>query len=807
MSEPCFHCGLPVLPDADFPIRYRNRPERTCCAGCQAVAKTIIESGLGDYYEHRTEGVAPVEALPLELLEQIRLYDAPEVQASFVHIESEHVREAALILEGITCAACVWLNEQHIKQLAGVISVDIHYTSHRARVRWDNSVIQLSAILEAICAIGYRAHPYDAERQEKLAQKERKTALTRLWVAGLSMMQVMMYAVPVYLANDGEIDRQSLWLLHWASFLLTLPVVLYSALPFYRATWRDLKLGRVGMDTPVSIGILTAFIASSYALINQIEHGIYFDSVSMFVFLLLGGRYLESLARRKAGAAAEGLIKLIPAFIQRLPDWPHASTPKVVTVASLIVGDVILVKPGETLPADARVVAGHSAVNESLLTGESRPVEKTIGDQVIAGAVNTSSPLTVQVERTGTDTRLAGIVRLLDRALSEKPRLAEIADRFAAWFVSGLLVAAVMTLIAWQWIDSDRALWVMVAVLVISCPCALSLATPAALTAASGRLAGLGVLIARGHALESLAKITDVVFDKTGTLTHGDMRVLGQHYFAAAEPVKAAIRTLEQGSEHPLAKSLLAELGDGAQLGLHDLRNVPGCGVEAFDAEGQCWRIGRPAFVAEQAGECPALPADWYANASRVGVACDGQWLAMYALGDSVREESAALVQALHAQGLRTHLLSGDRQAAVAATAQQLAIQAHCGDASPEQKLDYVSQLQAEGRCILMVGDGINDAPVLARANVSLAMGSGTDVARLSADMVLVNEQLLQIPAAIRMGQRTLTIIHQNLWWAAGYNLLALPLAMSGHVTPWLASLGMALSSLLVVSNALRLTK
>lgn len=513
MSENCFHCGLPVPPDVQFPVKYREVDQPTCCAGCQAVAVTIIQSGLSDYYQHRTEGARQAEPVPLELLEQIKLYDSDELQRSFVRFEAENLREASLMLEGITCAACVWLNEQHIRQLPGIVSVDINYSNHRARVRWDNSRVQLSAILEAVSAIGYRAHPYDAERQEALNQKERKQAINRLWAAGLSMMQVMMYAVPIYLAPDGEITPDFLWLLHWSSFILTLPVVLYSAVPFYRATWRDLKTRRVGMDTPVTIGILTAFLSSFWALINKVEHGVYFDSVSMFVFLLLGGRYLEGIARRKAGEATESLVKLIPAFAHRLTGWPDNRQSEETTVAQLRPGDVILVKPGETIPADGLVLDGHSASNEALLTGESRPVSKDAGAAVIAGSVNTASPLVVRVEQTGQDTRLAGIVRLLDQALAEKPRLAVIADRFASWFVALLLLAAAGTYLGWHYIEPDRALWIMVAVLVISCPCALSLATPAALTAASGHLAALGVLTTRGHALETLPKISDVVFD------------------------------------------------------------------------------------------------------------------------------------------------------------------------------------------------------------------------------------------------------------------------------------------------------
>ncbi|MFC3531191.1 heavy metal translocating P-type ATPase [Vogesella facilis] len=807
MNQPCFHCHLPVPAGQDFPIRYRQRTEQACCAGCQAVAQTIIDSGLGDYYQHRTDGQQKAEALPAELLQQIALYDSDKLQQSFVRHEDGAVREATLMLEGITCAACVWLNEQHVRQLPGVLGVDINYSSHRARVRWDNSQLQLSQILHAIAEIGYRAHPYDSARQEAAQQRERKQALNRLWVAGLSMMQVMMYAVPIYMAPEGDIEPQWLWILHWASFVLTLPVVLYSAVPFYRATWRDLKTRRVGMDTPVTIGILTAFFASLWALLHKVEHGVYFDSVSMFIFLLLGGRYLESMARRKTGEATERLVKLVPAFVHQLDGWPHSHETREVAAANVEPGAQLLIKPGETVPCDGRILDGHSSVDEALLTGESTPIRKDAGDTVIAGSVNQTSPLVLSVTQTGSDTRLAGIVRLLDQAMAEKPQLAKLADRFAAWFVALLLLAAAGTYLGWSLLDSPQhALWITVAVLVVSCPCALSLATPAALTAATGHLAQIGVLTTRGHALETLAKISDVVFDKTGTLTHGRMQLLATQEAAHAEPTPAIVlaAALEQSSEHPIARALSAAAHDAPLPTVSALRNQPGRGVEGSIA-GQCWRLGQPDFVAELSGAAPqpALPA----TATVVALGDARGIKAWFAVGDQLRDSATALIGRLQAQGLRVHLLSGDAKLAVATLAAELGIAHYRAGATPEDKLAYVSQLQQGGARVLMLGDGVNDAPVLARADVSLAMGGGTDVARASGDMVLMGDDIAQLSGALALARRTMRIIRQNLLWAAVYNLVALPLAIAGHVTPWLASLGMAASSLLVVSNALRLVK
>jgi Cu2+-exporting ATPase len=805
-QQNCFHCGLPVPEGTRYTIHDRSRERPACCAGCQAVAQSILDAGLGDYYSHREASGKPAEPLPAELMQQISLYDSESLQRSFVHTEPDNVREAALMLEGITCAACVWLIEQQLARQPGVLSVDINYTNHRARVRWDNGALKLSQILAAIGRIGYRAHPYDRSRQEALQQKERKQAINRLWVAGLSMMQVMMYAVPIYVSQTNEIEPRFLWILHWASFLLTLPVMVYSAIPFYRGALRDLRARRVGMDTPVAIGILTAFGASSWALLHHVAQGVYFDSVSMFVFLLLGGRYLEGMARRRAGEALESLVKLLPAFAHRLTAWPASREAEEIAVSTIEPGMLLLVRPGETIPVDGEVVDGASASNESLLTGESRPVEKSPGVAVIAGSVNLTSPLIVRVEQTGQNTRLASIARLLDQALGQKPRLAVLADRFASYFVALLLITALGSYIAWHFIAPDRALWIMVAVLVISCPCALSLATPTALTAASGHLAHLGVLVARGRALEALVTASDAVFDKTGTLTDGAMHLTAMGQLderLSGEDALALARALEAGSEHPLAQALLAEECPRTFVAT-DVINHPGLGVEG-SIDGARWRLGQIAFAGEKTPDAQSDPA--HAAQSIIWLGRDGQALAWFALGDAPRDDASGAVAALQTAGLRVHLLSGDSPGVVATLADRLGCDAWMGGATPQDKLDYVAKLQEDGARVLMVGDGINDAPVLARSDVSIAMGGGTDVARASGDMVLIDDHLALISTALDIARKTRGIIRQNLWWALAYNMVALPLAVSGRVTPWIASLGMALSSLLVVSNALRLVK
>lgn len=799
----CFHCGLPVPDGAHYPIQFEDTVKQACCKGCQAVAQTIIDSGQGAYYAHRTVLPATQKQAEAELA-QLGLYDLPEIQESFVRVEADNIREAALILENIVCAACIWLNERHIAALPGVLSVEINYATRRARVRWDNSRIQLSAILKAVSDIGYIAHPFDPGRSDDIYKRERNTAIKRLAIAGLGMMQVMMYALPTYTATDMTDDIRVL--MRWASLVLTIPVVMYSAWPFFIGAWRDLKRRTLGMDVPVALGIGTAFLASVYNTFSGSgltgSGEVYYDSVAMFVFFLLTGRFLEMNARRRAGAAVEELVKLIPAATTRLPNWP-ARDEEQVPVARLAVGDHVLVRPGETLPADGVVVDGNSAVNEAMLTGESLPVSKAVHARVVGGSLNQASPLVVQVEKLGADTRLAAIVRLLDRAQSEKPRIGQLADRAAAWFVGLLLLITVAVGLAWYVIDPSKVLWIVVSILVVTCPCALGLATPAALTTATGRLTRLGLLTTRGHALETLARATDLVFDKTGTLTHGQLSVrrvvpLGGR---SESDVRALATALEAGSEHPIARAL--RMADFPAFSASEIRNTPGRGVEGT-INGRTYRVGSPRFAAQT--EQPPAPPEQTSEESWVALGDESGLIAWFALADSPRADAAASLIALQQQGLRLHLLSGDGEAAVQAIAQQLGITEWRAGALPEDKLAYVKTLQQQGRIVAMVGDGINDAPVLAGAQVSIAMGEGADVAQAAADMVMLGGRLATLADGIALARKTQHIIRQNLGWALGYNLIAIPAAALGHVTPWIAGIGMSASSLLVVLNALRLS-
>ena len=803
--EECFHCGQPVPKGADYRVEIDGESRPMCCPGCQAVAKSIVEAGLTEFYRYRTAPArTPAEQVP-DFLRRAEVFDQPALQQTFVKVDEGNVREAALILEGITCAACVWLNERHVGSLPGVLEFSVNYSTHRAHVKWDDSRIHLSDILRAISEIGYLAHPFDPGRQEEIQKREKNLALRRIAVAGLGMMQVMMIAVGLYAGDWYGMEPHLRNFLRWVSAVITIPVVAYSGQVFFKSAWSDLKRRRLGMDVPVSIAILAALVASLWATATQGAH-VYYDSVTMFIFFLLTGRYLEMTARHKAGQAAEALVRLLPATATRLlPDGGE----EVVPVSELIPGDRVRVKPGETVPADGIVEAGVSSVDESLLTGESVPLPKRAGQKVIGGTVNVESPLVIRIEKVGEDTVLSAIVRLLDRAQSEKPQLAHIADRVAGVFVGAILVLAALVGGYWWQADPVRAFEITLSVLVVTCPCALSLATPVALTAATGAFTSLGLLTVRGHAVETLGRVTDFVFDKTGTLTEGRLQLVGIDPVTDgdADTLLRIAAALERHSEHPIARAIVEAVGDGALPVAEGVTAVPGEGIEGRIGE-RIWRLGTREFATAIAPESRIdLPEEEEGVAIEVWLASEDELQARLRLADRIRPEAAEAVRALQQQGIRVHLFSGDRAPVVLALACELGIDHAKAEMKPDDKLAALRELQNSGRITAMAGDGVNDAPTLAGADVSIAMGGGTQIAQAAADMILLSEDLRHLPQGIDGARRTLRIVRQNFGWAIGYNLIAVPAAAIGLVAPWMAAIGMSASSLVVVLNSLRLRR
>lgn len=797
----CYHCGLAVPHGINLSVEIEGIQQPMCCRGCQAVASAIVANGLDDYYRFRSDNPATArEAVP-EFLRQTAIYDNPSLQRSFVRQESENIREAALILEGIVCAACVWLNEQHLAKLPGVQSVSVNYSTHRARVRWDNSQIHLSRILQAVSEIGYLAHPYHPSHAQEILAQERRQQLRRIAVAGAFGMQVMILAVALYAGAFSGIEAEFKNLFHWLSLVLTLPILFYSAQPFFKSAWRDLSRRRAGMDVPVSLGLSIAFAGSLWATVSG-QGEVYFDSVAMFVFFLLTGRHFELAGRKRAAEVSESLVHRLPVTATRL----IGDKSEVIAASELETGDLVLIRPGETVPADGSVQAGRSSVDESLLTGESLPLTKEVGSPLIGGSINIESALQMRVEKTGEHTVLSAILRLLDRAQTEKPAIAAAADRAAAWFVARVLLLAAGVALFWYFYDAARWLPITIAVLVVTCPCALSLATPTAITAATGRLMRRGLVTTRGHALETLARANTFVFDKTGTLTYGRLQLLHVQTFVTlnADECLSIAAGLEQHSEHPIARVLRA--ASETPRTATQIINTPGAGLRG-DIEGRRYFLGNALFVHESTGiQLNATAEKIHNNDNTLVFLSDEQnLLAAFTIGDELRVGAVELIAELKTQGKRVLLLTGDHAGAAQRIARAAGITEVEADLKPQDKLARVQALAQQGAIIAMLGDGVNDAAALTAAHVSIAMGGGAQIAASSADMILLSEQLPYLTEAVAVARKTLGVIRQNMTWAVGYNLIALPFAAAGWVAPWMAALGMSASSLLVVANALRL--
>jgi Cu2+-exporting ATPase len=803
-SSSCFHCGEPVTVPGRFSTEVDGERRSLCCAGCEAAARLIAEMGLERYYLFREQGGSPRPPEPGDIA-QFEVYDRPQVLACVSQGcgGGTAAREADILLEGIRCAACVWLLESSLSQLDGVEEVQVALATGRMRLQWDPARIRLSEVLARIAALGYGPQPVQGNVVLEQQASARRTALKRLFVAAVGMMQVMTFAVAVYIGLPLDMEERYHQFFRVVSLLVATPVVFYSAAPFFQQSLRDLRRRTISMDVPVALAIGGAYAASLW--FTWTGHGeVYFDSVTMFTFFLLLGRYLEMQARHRTGDVADALARLQPQTAWRLDAAGQAEQ---VGLAELRPGDRVRVRNGETFPADGRLLAGQTRVDESLLTGESQPRPRTAGEQVIGGSLNLGGTVDCQVERIGGDTLLSGIARMLQRAQAERPPIALAADRVARWFVAGILVVAAVVYTAWSQLDPSRAFEITLAVLVVTCPCALSLAMPTALTTGTGALARAGLMITRAGSLERLARADALLLDKTGTLTLGRIRVTAVAATALAGSTERALAlaaALEAHSDHPLAgafaqPSMAAELPEA-----HEVQVVAGRGLEGL-IDGVRYRIGNRSFVADW---LPAadLPVDAKAG-TEVLLATAAGLLASFTVEDQLRPATAQALAELRQLGLEPRLASGDQPAAVAAVAGSLGIRHWQGGLLPADKLALTRKLQAAGRRVAMVGDGINDAPVLAGADVSIALARGTPLAQNAAGIVLLGESLAPLPVAVRLARRTLAVIRQNLALSLGYNISAIPLAAMGLIPPWLAAIGMSLSSLVVVLNALRLSR
>ncbi|MBB5015150.1 heavy metal translocating P-type ATPase [Rehaibacterium terrae] len=777
----CFHCGEPLPADAPT-VTLDGAPRAVCCHGCGTAAAWIRDAGLDDYYRLRQADGRRVDAEA----DDFAAWDRADILAEHSR-EAIGGREITVLVEGMRCAACAWLIDRALRRVDGVRDVQANAVTGRLIVAWDPDTTPLSRVLQALARLGYRPHLAPGEALERERRRERRTLLIRLGVAGLGMLQAMMFAEALYLDFDNQMPAATRDFFRWIAFLLATPVVFYSGWPFLAGMARELRLRRLGMDTLVATSVLLAYLASLIETLRGGPH-VWIDAAVMFVFLLLAARAIEALARQRANAAVDTLARARPALAWRIGDDGRREQ---VPLAALTAGDTVRVGVGEQVPTDG-VLCDDGEFDESLLTGESRPVAKRAGEPVYAGSTCRNAPVRMRVTRTGQDTRLSHLVRLVEQAQAQRPRLAQAADALASRFVVSLFATAAVVFAVWWHLAPERAFEVMLAVLVISCPCALSLAIPTALGVSHGALARIGVLALRPDALDTLARADTLVLDKTGTLTEGRPSLRHVETFAGMDAAQARriAAALERDAGHPLARAFAGEAAPVAD----EVRAAPGQGIQGL-VDGRCYRLGRADFAASRFDDGMI----WLGDGTHA--------LARFVIEDRPRADAVEAVAALKSLGLSPTVLSGDGVIAVGLLAGALGIPQHHARLSPEDKLAFVRSLQADGHVVAMVGDGINDAPVLAGADVSLAMAGGAPLAHRSADLVLTGESLLRLPQTVALARRTRAVIRQNLAWALAYNIIALPFAALGWVTPWLAALGMAGSSLLVTANALRLAR
>lgn len=714
--------------------------------------------------------------------------------------ESDGEGHAVFNAEGIRCANCARSIRTGLAKVDGVRIADVNVVNGRVSVTWDAARTSLGAILRTVAGLGFRPVPLAGDAAAAARRTERRTALKRLGLAAIGSTQVMMYAAGLYTGALQGIEPRIAEFLKLACLLIATPVLFYSGAPILRGALHDLRRRTLGMDVTVSLALLLAYVASAFNTLRGAGE-VYFDSVTMFIFFLLLGRWFEMKGRHQAASVTDALARALPATAQRLA--ADGSVQKV-PLAEVRVGERLRVGSGQVIPVDGRVLSAEAIVDEALVTGESVPQRRATGEPLLGGSINAGATLELEVGAAPHESTLHALVRMLEHAQAERPRLGLAAERMASWFIVRVLLLTVAVGVAWSFVDPSRAFPAVLAVLVATCPCALSLATPVAIAAATSRLARLGLLVTRSDAIEGLAHVDTVLLDKTGTLTSGTARSLatrtaGMLDDATALAIAAA---LEQSSKHPLAAAFQPHLRAGVDCA--DAHELPGCGVEGTVA-GRRWRIGRPDWVAALAGGAtsPALR-DALASAD-VALGDAGGLQALFTLSDPLRADAAATVQDLRQLGLEPRLASGDRAAPVEQAARALGIRHFEARLRPEGKLERLRALQAEGHRVLMIGDGINDGPVLAAADVSMAMGGGSSIAHAAGDLVLLRESLAALPEAVRVARRTLTVVRQNLRWAAVYNLAAIPLAALGLMPPWVAALGMSLSSLFVVMNARRI--
>ncbi len=806
MSYPsCFHCSLPITEKNPPNSIVENQQKSFCCHGCKAVCEAIVSSGNVDYYHYRQTHSKRIDAKKSqEITKMLGIYDNPSIQKDFVRQDGD-LKSAWIILEEIRCAACMWLNERTLRQLKGVISVHMDYSGQQAQVQWNDTDIKFSEILKAISQIGYIAHPFDPSQREALNVEQKQRSVKRLIFAALLGMILMQTAFAYYFFPPQEqADGLPLWVQvsRWSNLFISAALLAYPGQLFFINAWRDIKNKSVGMDVPIALGLSLAWLASLYSVLTQQGH-VYFESIAMFVIFLLFARHVELNARIKANDMLDRFAKIVPKMAQLIQGDKRES----IAAIDLKEGDIIQLNSGEVVPVDGYLYTSHSSFDESLLSGESTPVDHFLGDLIHSGAINIDQCIQLKVKNSEVNSTLSTIQQLTKNSMKHKPHYVETADRIASHFVITILMVALSTLLIWLWIDPSKALDNMIAVLIVTCPCALSLASPVALTMGAAALTRLKLVATQMAAIEKYAQIDCVVFDKTGTLTQGKAvlkQTLSPLGLSGSQALHIAA-SLEQFSSHPFAKALI-NANNADLLKVNDIQYFPSNGIQGR-LDNVLWQLGKQAFSKVILSKKHQKIIDaWHLQGnSSLYLSNDEGCQGVFLLNDPLREGVVEFIKQLKDKSLI--ILSGDQSRSVSAIAKQLNIAHSLGGLNPESKLDWIKKKQAQGHKVMMFGDGINDAPTLAAADLSISFSQATDLAQSHSDLIILSKNYKKVMEAFKVMQKTRGIIRQNLMWAIAYNLCAVPAAAMGWVTPWMAAIGMSASSLLVVLNSMRLKR
>jgi Cu2+-exporting ATPase len=806
MSDSCYHCGLDLRPEPSFIAVIGDVEKGFCCLGCQCVCQAIHDAGLSSFYRKTPEAQRLTRPSTDFESDNVSFYDLAEVQADCV-TQLNGLSYIDLLVESIHCAACVWLIEKSLNKIVGIESAEANLTTKRIKVVWQPQQLKLSTIFSQLLKVGYKAIPFDSDIAEQQEVKSHRSLLYRMAFAGFAMMNMLWVSVALYSgADQGEFKN---WF-YWISFIIATPTLLYSGYPFLKQAIKGLSQSQLTMDLPIAIGATVTYGYSSYILMSTNSQGhIYFDTVVNFLFVILLGRYIEAAARRKALLGTHHLMTLQPKLANLFNDGQSRST----SIKRVKIGDQVLVMPGDRVPVDGKIIEGESAVDESMLTGESIPIIKAAGDSVIAGSINAEGALTVEVEQVSTQTALAKMMVLMTQAQQNKAPIQALADKIVPWFVLITLSLAVITYLLWYQTDFEKALLAATSVLIITCPCALGLATPMSIAVATGVAAKAGIILKKGSALEQLSKVDSVMFDKTGTLTQGKLVMMDIWVSGTMneERLLQITASIESYSEHPVAKAVVAA-ARGKKLPLEFVSNIkvyPGRGISA-DIKQRHYLIGTAVYLQEQAIE---LGQKWLEISqkceqqaiSTIFIVEDNEVSGMMGFRDKLRLDAELTIDSLQKDGLDLIVLSGDRQGVVETIAETLGLLKYQAELLPAQKVKAINDRQQQGATVAMVGDGINDAAALIQADVGIALASGTGIAVEGADIVLSQNKLAALLTAKQLADKTIRVIKQNMAVSLTYNIIMVPLAMMALINPLVAAITMPISSLLVIANASRI--